>query len=101
MAVPWMQIVQWVPSILEVSRQVLRQNRQQTTLAQSDPDDPLPARVTALEENQRRSAELLNQMAEHTSQLALAVAALHKQMKWMMVVQVALILTVVVGMFVM
>ncbi|MFO7304154.1 MAG: hypothetical protein C0P74_001440 [Gammaproteobacteria bacterium] len=86
MAVPWMQIVRLVPSILEVSRELL--NRTKTSAPSADSNAPstpadLAARVTALEENERRQAELVNQMAEQIATLARAAAALHRQLAWL------------------
>src|SRR5262245_13462409 len=95
MAVPWVQIVQWVPSILEVSRQVLQEVRKRPTadqvVATAELPEGLAERIAALEENEQRLAELMNQMAEHTGQLTLAVTALHRQLRWLIVGQVVLI----------
>ena len=89
MPVPWVQIVQWVPSILEVSRELLHRTRRlppRPARDPADPSDPL-ARIAALEENERRQAELVNRMAEQTAQLTAAVTALHRQTQWLMVGQ--------------
>lgn len=83
MPVPWMQIVQWVPSILEVSRELLNRSRR----TPATPDSDLAARLAALEENERRQAELVNHMAEQTAKLTAAVTALHRQTRWLMVGQ--------------
>lgn len=103
MAVPWLKIVQWVPSILDVSRELLRKT-------QGAPEPPGPARqpdrllarVMALEENERRQAELIARMAEQLGQLAEAVTYLHKRVQMLMVVTgmscvVAVIAVVVAG----
>ncbi|HEY7378801.1 MAG TPA: hypothetical protein VH542_08975 [Steroidobacteraceae bacterium] len=82
MAVPWFQIVQWVPSILELSRELLNRSRRPATA----PSDPT-ARLAALEENDRRQAELLNRMAEQTAQLTAAVTVLHRQTRWLVLGQ--------------
>ena len=71
MPVPWLQIVQLVPSILDVSRELLRKTRTLPT-PPAEPDggnDALSARVARLEENERRQAELINQMAEQIASL--------------------------------
>jgi hypothetical protein len=89
MPVPWVQIVQWVPSILEVSRELLQRTRRLPPAPKgipADPSDPL-ARIAALEENERRQAELVSRMAEQTAQLTAAVTALHRQTQWLMVGQ--------------
>ncbi len=100
MAVPWVQIVQWVPSILEVSRQVLQEVRKKPGPADLNPaaaelPEALATRITALEKNEQRLAELMNQMAEHIGQLTLAVTSLHKQLKWLFVGQAVLVAAVV------
>lgn|SRR5512138_658847 len=88
MAVPWLQIVQLVPSILDVSRELLRKTKSPTPgFAPDSPqtNDELAARVAALVENERRQAELVSQMAEQIAALAKAATALHKQFIWLTV----------------
>jgi hypothetical protein len=89
MPVPWIQIVQWVPSILELSKELLNRSRRLPSAPaglHADPADPA-ARLAALEENERRQAELVSQMAQQTAQLTAAVTALHRQMQWLIVGQ--------------
>lgn len=86
MAVPWLQIVQLVPSIVEVSRELLKRTKrlpppQDVTIPQTA--DELTERVLTLEENERRQAELVSQMAEQMSNLTRAVTALHRQVTWL------------------
>lgn len=86
MAVPWLQIVQLVPSIVEVSRELLKRTKrlpppQAATIPQTT--DELAERVLTLEENERRQAELVSQMAEQMSNLTRAVTALHRQVTWL------------------
>jgi hypothetical protein len=86
MAVPWLQIVQLVPSIVEVSRELLKRTKrepppQETSLPQSP--DELVERILTLEENERRQAELVSKMAEQLSNLTRAVTALHRQVMWL------------------
>jgi len=90
MAVPWLQIVQLVPSIVEVSRDLLKSTRRLPPAAQieSAGDDPLLVnallpRLQALEENERRQAELISQMAEQLAGLTRAVTTLHKRVIWL------------------
>lgn len=86
MAVPWLQIVQLVPSIVEVSRELLKRTKRLPT-----PEDaPLPRnvdeltqRVLMLEDNERRQAELINDMAQQMSNLTRALTALHRQTLWL------------------
>jgi hypothetical protein len=85
MAVPWMQIVHLVPSIVEVSRELLK--RSKTPVATPNPDAPgdaaaLAARIAALEENERRQAELVSTMADQLAALAKAVSVLHRRLLW-------------------
>jgi phenylpyruvate tautomerase PptA (4-oxalocrotonate tautomerase family) len=79
-----MQIVQLVPSILDVSRELLRKSRTQVPVPVEDatPDENA-GRIARLEENERRQAELINQMAEQLAQLARAVTVLHKRAIWL------------------
>jgi len=79
-----MQIVQLVPSILDVSRELLRKSRTQVPVPLEDatPDENA-GRIARLEENERRQAELINQMAEQLAQLARAVTVLHKRAIWL------------------
>ena len=66
MPVPWLQIVQLVPSILDVSRELMKRTKQTPpapALASHSYED-LAARIASLEENERRQAELVAQMAE-------------------------------------
>lgn len=86
MAVPWLQIVQLVPSIVEVSRELLKRTKRmpephETSVPQDA--DELTQRVLTLEENERRQAELVSKMAEQISNLTRAVTALHRQVMWL------------------
>jgi hypothetical protein len=86
MAFPWLQIVQLVPSILDVSRELMRRTRG-VPLAPAEAeligDDQLTLRVARLEENERRQAELVTQMAEQIDVLSRAVTVLHKRVIWL------------------
>ncbi|HEY7640639.1 MAG TPA: hypothetical protein VH814_13020 [Steroidobacteraceae bacterium] len=86
MAVPWLQIVQLVPSILDVSRELMKRTKQAPppTPALASPSyEELAARVASLEENERRQAELVAQMAEQLAGVARAVTDLHKRVLWL------------------
>jgi len=100
MALPWVQIVQWVPSILEVSRQVLQETRKRPVGSEVAAADALPAelsaRIAALEANERRLAEVIHQMAEHSGALTEAMTGLTRQLRWLFVGQAVLIIVVVV-----
>jgi hypothetical protein len=90
MAVPWLQIVHLMPSILDVSRELLKRTRKlppaelQPIDSEGRPDF-LEARIRALEENERRQAELIKSMADQLAQLADAATVLHKATRWLAV----------------
>jgi hypothetical protein len=86
MAVPWLQIVQLVPSILDVSRELMKRTKQAPPAAQlpaAPSYDELAARVASLEENERRQAELVAQIAEQLAGVARAVTDLHRRALWL------------------
>ena len=86
MAVPWLQIVQLVPSILDVSRELMRRTKQAppaTPALASQSSEELAARIASLEENERRQAELVAQMAEQLAGVARAVTDLHRRVLWL------------------
>jgi hypothetical protein len=93
-AVPWVQIVSLMPSILDVSRELLKRTRKlPASPAEPDgkfEDDPVAAaqaRIRRLEENERRQAELVTTMADQLAKLTNAAAALHKVTRWLIVGQ--------------
>ncbi|HMN44863.1 MAG TPA: hypothetical protein PKE27_09835 [Povalibacter sp.] len=85
MPLPWLQIVQLVPSILDVSRELLRKSRQlpPPPVNAIEGGNPDAARIARLEENEQRQAELISQMAEQIAQLTRAVTTLHKRAIWL------------------
>ena len=86
MPVPWIQIVQLVPSILDVSRELMKRTKQAPPSAPaltSHSYEDLAVRVASLEENERRQAELVAQMAEQLAGVARAVTDLHKRVLWL------------------
>jgi hypothetical protein len=89
MRVPWSQIVQLMPSILEVSRELLKRTR-----AAGEPEAALPslpataeleARVSILEDTEQRQAELSTNMADQLAQLTAAVTDLHRRVRWLLI----------------
>jgi hypothetical protein len=87
MAVPWLQIVGLVPSILDVSRELLKRSKRfpegsvaALAAAPGDSSSALAARIEVLEDNERRQAELLSQMAEQNAALARGVTILHARL---------------------
>jgi hypothetical protein len=85
MPVPWLQIVQLVPSIVDVSRELLKRSKRTPETGMQPPAgmEEAAARIAALEENERRQAELVNQMAQQMNALTLAVTALHRRVLWL------------------
>lgn len=86
MAFPWLQIVQLVPSLVDVSRELLKKTHRQP-LPGIDPESQtnvaLAARLASLEENERRQAALISQLAEQITKLISAVTALHRRAVWL------------------
>ena len=86
MAVPWLQIVQLVPSIVDVSRELLKRTKQmpppEVAPVPHDSDE-LIRRVLRLEENERRQAELVNEMAQQLANMTRALTSLHRQSLWL------------------
>ena len=85
MPVPWAQIVRLMPSILELSHELLKRTRRAPAKDEPVPNENNPAivaleeRIGRLEENERRQAELVTNMAEQLEQLTAAATALHRQ----------------------
>jgi len=86
MAILWKQLLVFAPQIIDVSRELLkrvRSNQRGVALVQpADPTD-LPQRIAALEENERRQAELVEQMARQQAELSEAVVVLHRRQRWL------------------
>lgn len=99
MAVPWLQIVQLVPSIVEVSRELLKRTKRMPPQEAALPESPdeLAQRVLTLEENERRQAELVSEMAEQMSNLTRAVTALHRQVMWLSGISAVAIISALVA----
>src|SRR2546430_14792591 len=100
MPVPWSKIVQLMPSILELSRELLKRSRRPALpLPESaaSATQELEERIRALEENERRQAELVTSMADQLAQLTAAVTALHAQRQRLIIRQVVSALVAVVA----
>ncbi len=102
MAVPWLQIVSLMPSILDVSRELLKRTRKAPTadtplLGEEGEADRYELRIRALEENERRQAELVTTMADQLPQLTLAASPLHKATRWLIVSQVVTTVAAVIA----
>jgi hypothetical protein len=101
MALPWLQIVQLVPSIVDVSRELLKKNKR----APTDPDAPpgsagLEGRIATLEDNERRQAELVSQMAEQLAVLTKLVVELRGRVLWLTAVTAIAVVIAIVALFV-
>lgn len=107
MPVPWTQILQWVPPILELSRDLLQRAKRPAPAVQGAAlrsaqagagEGATPAlaalqqRLAALEDNERRQAELVADMATQLAKLSEAVVVLHRQARVMALVTGALLL---------
>jgi hypothetical protein len=87
MPVPWAQIVRLMPSILELSHELLRRTRrlkpgEAPTSVPNETDSAvimLEERIGRLEDLERKQAELVRSMAEQLEQLTTAATALHRQ----------------------
>ena len=103
MPVPWLQIVQLVPSILDVSRELMKRTKQAPPSAQlpvAITDEELAARVVSLEENERRQAELVAQMAEQMAGVARAVTDLHRRVLWLTAIAAAALVAAIAALVV-
>ncbi|NJO13597.1 MAG: hypothetical protein HC872_09160 [Gammaproteobacteria bacterium] len=95
MPVPWLQIVQLMPTILDVSKELLKRSRRTPgappppAVSADSSTAGLQARIAALEENEQRQAELVSTMADQLAQLTAAATTLHKQVRRLLAGQVA------------
>jgi hypothetical protein len=73
---------------LDVSRELLRKTKNNAPAGgpiAPQTDSEFAARLTALEENERRQAELVSTMAEQLAAVARAITALHRRITWLAV----------------
>jgi hypothetical protein len=95
MPVPWAEIFRLMPSILELSHELMKRTRRPPAIEPPAPNDSasataaLESRILALEENERRQAELVTNMADQLEQLTTAVTTLHRQWRILVSGQVA------------
>lgn len=99
--VPWLKIVQLAPSIIDVSRELLKLSKktpsQPPTVANTlESESELALRIVALEENERRQAELISQMAQQLDGLSQAVTVLHRRMLWLGGTVITLVIALVI-----
>jgi len=86
MPVPWKQIITWAPQLITLSRELLgrvRATKASASLVSAAEPADVAARVAALEENERRQAELVDRMTEQLAQLSRAVTTLHRRQRWL------------------
>ena len=99
-AVPWLKIVQLAPSIIDVSRELLKLSKktpQPPIVANTlESESELGQRIVALEENERRQAELVSQMAQQLDVLSQAVTVLHRRMQWLGGIVITLVIALVI-----
>src|SRR5215472_17412358 len=90
MPVPWAQIVRLMPSILELSHELLKRTRRQPAAPNENASATaaLESRILGLEEDERRQAELVTNMADQLEQLTTAVTALHQRWRILVAGQV-------------
>jgi hypothetical protein len=82
MALPWLQIVQLVPSILDVSRELLKKNK-----------GPQPS-------PERKQAELVSQMAEQLAVMTKLIVELRSRVFWLTGTAIVALIVAVVALFV-
>ncbi|HKQ83137.1 MAG TPA: hypothetical protein VJS42_13175 [Steroidobacteraceae bacterium] len=84
MAIPWMQIVKWMPSIVQVSRELIARTQREPPIdTRNASHDELAQRIARLEDNERRQAELVNQMAEQLSQFSQVLLIMRRRQIWL------------------
>jgi hypothetical protein len=86
MPVPWAKLILFAPQIIDLSRELLKRVRREPTaqpLARAEDPAELAQRVAALEENERRQAELVERMATQQAELSQAVVTLHRRQRWL------------------
>lgn len=103
MAVPWTQIIQWAPQILNLSRELLQRARRtgpaEKSLVRAENPEDQAARIAALEENERRQAELVDRMALQLEQHSRALVSLHRQVRWLIAALVVLVAALLLQFF--
>lgn len=86
--VPWGKLLMFTPQIIDLSRELLKRARGKPagqSLARAAEPGDIAQRVTALEENEQRQAELVEQMATQQAELLRAVMVLNRRQRWLIV----------------
>lgn len=84
--VPWKQLIVFTPQIIDLSRELLRRARGKpagSALVRASDESDVAQRLTALEENEQRQAELVERMATQQAELSQAVVTLHRRQRWL------------------
>jgi hypothetical protein len=102
MAIPWNQVTKLAGPIVEVALELLKLTKQTPRAAAlaSQNHEALAARIAALEENERRQAELVARMAEQLASITRAMDVLHKRVLWLSaasVIAVVIAVTVLIA----
>lgn len=100
--VPWKQILPYIPSVVETAKDLLRAAKKSGLAATADggPQAPdLAERVSQLETNERKQAELVQAMAEQQERLTVSLRILESRLQLLFVVTLVL-LVALVAMFV-
>lgn len=83
----------FTPQIIDLSRELLRRARArpgETTPSPVTGEGDVAQRLAALEENERRQAELVERMAMQQAELSRAVVTLHRRQRWLVAAVVVL-----------
>lgn len=83
----------FTPQIIDLSRELLKRARGNpagTSLVRAADEGDVAQRMAALEENERRQAELVERMATQQAELSRAVVILHRRQRWLIVAVVIL-----------
>jgi hypothetical protein len=86
MPVPWAKLLVFAPQIIDLSRELLKRAKAPpagTQLVRAAEPENVALRVAALEENERRQAELIERMATQQADLSKAVTVLHRRQRWL------------------
>lgn len=84
MAIPWLQIVKWMPSIVQVSRELMGSIQREPPIdTRNASQAELAQRIAQLEDNERRQAELINQMAEQLAQFSQVLLIMRQRQLWL------------------
>src|SRR3954463_12763310 len=94
MAMNWGYLLRYAPHLISLSRDLMQRSKQtpapSKALTRPTDNDVLRERVAALEENERRQAELVEKMAEQQATLVTAIDLLLRQQRVLSIAVVVL-----------